>query len=259
MRAARGLARRSLAPSCRSAALVPEPGAGTGRPGGRPGEAPPSNGLRCNTCAPEPRTARRRPPARARPSARRQRRARMHVGPRQAAPRARRVILMPKRKWSSALPANSAACSAGLPAGAPRRRAAPGAAPSSSSLPGPNSSARRPAPWMLSARVSACASAARRAAAASARLRSGVSSSTYASPKCAAASPAAPPRAAAAPARARPGRARAPRRTRARQARRPAAPPARPGSDERERRGFVHMGTAKWALGTCPLDCPAIC
>jgi len=47
--------------------------------------------------------------------------------------------------------------------------------------------------------------------------------------------------------------------TRARQARRPAAPPARDGSDERERRGFVHMGTAKWALGTCPLDCLAIC
>jgi len=124
----------------------------------------------------------------------------------QAAPRARRVILMPKRKWSSALPANSAACSAGLPAGAPRRRAAPPPAPPSSWLPGPNSSARRPAPWMLSARVSACANAARRAAAASARLRSGVSSSTCASPKCAAASPAAPPRAAAAPAhvRARP-------------------------------------------------------
>jgi len=61
----------------------------------------------------------------------------------QAAPRARRVILMPKRKWSSALPANSAACSAGLPAGAPRRRGAARPAPPHGA--GPPPAAPRPA------------------------------------------------------------------------------------------------------------------
>jgi len=199
----------------------------------------------------------------------------------QAAPRARRVILMPKRKWSSALPANSAACSAGLPAGAPRRRGAPPAGRAGRRRappppPPPPRRAQRGALIVVAARPELLGQAAGALDAVRARLglrqrrqarrrgqrqaaqrrqqqhlrvpqmRSSVTSGapTRSSSTCARAGPA----------------ALAPlAHTRARQARRPAAPPARDGSDERERRGFVHMGTAKWALGTCPLDCLAIC
>jgi len=173
----------------------------------------------------------------------------------QAAPRARRVILMPKRKWSSALPANSAACSAGLPAGAPRRRGALLVVAARPELLGQAAGALDAVRARLGLRQRRQARRRGQRQAAQRRqqqhlrvpqMRSSVTSGapTRSSSTCARAGPA----------------ALAPlAHTRARQARRPAAPPARDGSDERERRGFVHMGTAKWALGTCPLDCLAIC